>query len=251
MTDPNRLIREAESLPLHGWDFSPIGDRWQRGVPPWDLSARIRAHLRADSTLVDLGTGGGEFLSSFAPLPRTTVATEGYPPNLPVARARLGPLGVRVVPVRSPDHLPLPDRFATLVLSRHEAFDAREVFRVLRPGGTFLTQQVGGRNYRDLDRRFGASSGTAYNRLETLGAFTEEIESAGLVVKLRREATYPERFLDIGALVYFLRAAPWEVPEFTVERFRSVLLSLHDEIQERGYWELEAHRLLVEARRPR
>jgi SAM-dependent methyltransferase len=144
MTDADLLIREAEALPIRGWDFSPLGPRWKRGDPPWDLRAMIRAHLRDDSTFVDLGTGGGELLSSIAPLPTRTVATEGYPPNLPVARARLGPLGVQVVPIRSPDRIPLPDRFATLVLSRHEEFDAREIFRVLRPGGTFLTQQVGG-----------------------------------------------------------------------------------------------------------
>jgi SAM-dependent methyltransferase len=251
MVDPDLLIRDAEALPFHGWDFSEIGDRWKRGNPPWDLRAMIRAQLRPDSTLVDLGTGGGEFLSSLSPLPAVTVATEGYPPNLPVARSRLGPLGVQVVPIQSPDHIPLPDRFATLVLNRHEEFDAREVFRVLRPGGIFLTQQIGGGNYGELDRRFGSTSEGPYNHLETLEALRAEIDGAGLLVQVSREASFPEQFLDVGAVVYFLRAAPWEVPGFTVEKYRGVLLGIHREIEERGCWELQAHRLLIQAQRPR
>jgi len=30
------------------------------------------------------------------------------------------------------------------VINRHESFSASEVFRVLKPGGIFVTQQVGG-----------------------------------------------------------------------------------------------------------
>jgi len=34
-----------------------------------------------------MGTGGGEFLASLAPLPMHTSATEAYPPNVEIARA--------------------------------------------------------------------------------------------------------------------------------------------------------------------
>jgi hypothetical protein len=44
-----------------------------------------------------MGTGGGERLSRLAPRPRPTVATEAWPPNVPVAAGRLHPIGVAVV----------------------------------------------------------------------------------------------------------------------------------------------------------
>jgi hypothetical protein len=52
--------------------------------------------MRAGTTLLDLDTGGGELLAASAPLPRRTIATEGWAPNVPVARDRLSPLGVEV-----------------------------------------------------------------------------------------------------------------------------------------------------------
>lgn len=250
MNELDQLLADAESLPIAGWDFTVLGGRWQRGEPPWDLRAIVTAHLEPASTLLDLGTGGGEFLMSLSPLPSMVVATEGYPPNLEVARARLNPLGVRVLPIREDQHIDLAERSVDLVLARHEAFDAAEVARVLRPGGTFVTQQIGPRNYESLDRWFGVASEPAHNHLGSLSEFGQEIAAAGLEVRTLREASWSEAFLDVGAVVYFLRAAPWEVPGFSVARFRPVLEGIHRMIQQHGRWSLEAHRFLAVARRP-
>jgi len=247
--DFDALIRAAEDLPFRGWDFEPLRGRCQWGNPDWDLQKILRERFRTVSSFLDLGTGGGEFLSSLAPLPARTFATEGYEPNLPVARSRLGPLGVKILPIGPDERIRLPSESVELVLSRHEAFDAREVARVLVPRGTFVSQQVGGRNYEELHRRFGVAPEPATNRIDTLAQFVEELSGVGLHVEAAKESVFPERFLDVGAVVYFLRAAPWEVPGFSVPRDRTVLKGIHDEISRRGYWELLAHRLLVVAKK--
>jgi len=76
-------------------------------------------------------------------------ATEAYEPNVALARERLGPLGVTVLPYRSDDlvggPLPFDDASLDVVLDRHESYGACEVARVLAPRGRFLTQQVDGR----------------------------------------------------------------------------------------------------------
>ena len=78
--------------------------------------------------VLDIDTGGGETLGEvLGGIPdsiassRTVVATEPYPPNLPVAAERLGPLGVDVR--AQIDILPVEDAFADLVLNRHGALD--------------------------------------------------------------------------------------------------------------------------------
>src|SRR5262245_6424796 len=141
----DELIRDALATPFEGWDWGVFHGRMtDDGDLPWDYEALVRDRLPAASSLLDLGTGGGEVLASMVPLPPRTAATEGYPPNLPVARARLEPLGVEVV--AADDALPFPDGSFELVVNRHTPYDPREVRRVLADGGTFVTQQVAGRN---------------------------------------------------------------------------------------------------------
>jgi hypothetical protein len=92
-----RLVSEAEREPFQGWDFSYIRGRMVEESPPWDYCEIVTESLRRAESIIDLGTGGGEQLSSLGPLPRRAFDTEGYLPNLPVARRRLRRLRVELV----------------------------------------------------------------------------------------------------------------------------------------------------------
>jgi hypothetical protein len=49
--------------------------------------------------MLDMGTGGGEALAGLADRAPRTIATEAWPPNVPVAGRRLLPLGISVIQV--------------------------------------------------------------------------------------------------------------------------------------------------------
>jgi hypothetical protein len=69
------------------------------------------------------------------------------------------------------------------------------------------------------------------------------------VVDMRMERLRQE-YLDIGAVVYFLRKVIWTVPDFTVARYRDRLAKLHERIESDGPFVTHSARILVEARKP-
>ncbi|MBK1789485.1 SAM-dependent methyltransferase, partial [Prauserella sp. ASG 168] len=77
-----------------------------------------------------------------------------------------------------------------------------------------------------------------------------DARAAGLEeVHLRTERLRAE-FLDIGAVVYFLRKEVWTVPGFTVEAHRDRVRALHELIRRDGSFVAHASRTLIEARKP-
>jgi hypothetical protein len=167
------------------------------------------------------GTGGGEKLIEFHDLfPEHTVATEGYAPNIPVARKNLQPYGVLVILYDSETNAQMPfanNSFARII-NRHESYDAREIARVLRDGGIFCTQQVDGRNMDDLYSLFDME--TAYPHVN-LASFQQELESVGLHIQEALNWQGKVNFADVSALIYYLRAVPWEAPaDFTVQGYK-------------------------------
>jgi SAM-dependent methyltransferase len=114
---------------------------------PWDYCRLVREKFEPEGSLLDIGTGGGELLASLQPLPKHTVATEAWPPNFQVARARLEPLRVQVLS-HEYDGQPLPLKAGQfdLVINRHAGYTPAELYRLLKPGKFFITQQVGGAN---------------------------------------------------------------------------------------------------------
>ncbi len=131
---------KAQQQPMEGWDFSHLDGRMESGPLPWDYRQIVLERLHPDMRLLDMGTGGGEFLLGLGHSHHLTAVTEGYAPNLALCRERLSPLGIEVRAVGENQVLPFSDESFGLIINRHEDFSASEVYRCLRPGGLFITQ---------------------------------------------------------------------------------------------------------------
>ncbi|MFD6953579.1 methyltransferase type 11 [Nocardiopsis sp. TSRI0078] len=249
MRDFDDLVDEAVRRPVSGWDFRFLDGRMVEEPLPWSYGDRARELVRAaPGPVLDLGTGGGEFLSGLAPLPPGSRATEGWPPNVPVARGRLSPLGVEVVEPGPGGSLPLPPGRFGVVLDRHEAYDPGEVRRVLAPGGVFANQQVGGNDGYELSALLEGPPPDRDARWD-LDAAVTGLEEAGLTVTRTRQARALRRFLDVGALVFYLRMVPWQVPGFDAHTYREALRRLHGGLVRGRPLTCTVHRFFTEAAR--
>ena len=224
----------AEQQPFSGWDFSWLDGKWIDEEPPWSYLEMARELMGRSTAVLDLGTGGGERLFSLRDaFPPRVAATEGYPPNLRLARQRLGPLSVQVAESQDSlsQTLPFGDGEFDLVIDRHTSYNTRDVERVLKPGGTFLTQQVDGNSCRDLIEAFGSQPLWPYFNL----AFAlERVKETHLQVELAQEWSGRMIFNDVAALVYYLKAIPWMCEGFTVQSHLPYLFKQQERLESEG-----------------
>jgi SAM-dependent methyltransferase len=241
--DFDALVAEALAEPTEGWNFARFGARMHSTHPSWRYWDLVAEPAASAPSLLDLGTGGGEQLAGFcqryAARPPLIVATESWPPNVPVAARRLAPLGIPVVHAEGAPHndeqapdepsgrLPFRDGAFALVIDRHEAFNAREVARVLAPYGVFITQHVGS-DYRDLHDLLDEPwmPTTPVDR----ALIARQVMAAGLTVEGGGEAELVQTFADVGVLGWYLRQLPWAVPTVDVERDPGRLRAAHERI---------------------
>src|SRR2546425_1275411 len=173
------LLDEAERQPFVGWDFSWLRGRLDSQPLPWDYTATVIEHARSSPDLLDLGTGGGEWLAELPYRPPRTVATEARGPNVAIAGARLGPVGGGVVQgAAAPDHTRKPPK---------------------------------------------------------------DKASAPLVQVIR----------DVGALAWGLKAIPWMVPGFSIDKYRARLREIQARIDRDGAITVRQRRFWVRAQKPR
>ncbi|MGW0662770.1 methyltransferase domain-containing protein [Streptodolium elevatio] len=247
----DHLVAEAESVSVAGWDFSWLDGRATEERPSWGYQRSMGERLAVATAALDVQTGGGEVLAGVPKLPPLAVATESWPPNVAKATRLLHPLGVVVVADEDEPPLPFGGDAFDLVVSRHPVtvwWD--EIARVLRPGGTYFSQQVGPASVFELVEFFLGPQPEEVRRARHPDDARRDAESAGLeVVDLRAESLRTE-FHDIGAVVYFLRKVIWLVPGFTVAQYRDRLRELHDRIEAEGPFVARTTRFLVEARKP-
>ena len=242
--------REESVAQIKGWDFSHINGRYEEeNSLPWDYGTVVRELLRDDMKLLDYDTGGGEFLLSLGHPYKNTAATEGYPPNVRLCREKLLPLGIDLIECADASHVPFEDDSFDIIINRHGDLDPSEIWRMLKAGGCFVTQQVGSENDRDLVESVlpGSAKPFPHNNLkEQMKAF----EGAGFKILKGEEAFGPIRFFDVGAFVWFARIIEWEFNGFSVEKCFDRLLRLQKIIERDGKIEGTTHRFLIVARKP-
>jgi len=249
-------LKQAEDASFSGWDFSfSFGTGREAEAPlKWNYYNVVLPYLKKAEKLLDMGTGGGEVLSGFAPLPPTTYVTEQYHPNVAVAKKRLEPLGVKVFEIeeeKSPPynaHLPFKDNFFDLIINRHEAYYPQELMRILKPGGSFITQQVGSLTNVTLVQFLLGKTIPVKNW--NLKSAIDELKAAGFKVVKQQEDIQFYRFYDIGAIVYLLKVIPWTLGDFTAEKFSVIkykekLWELHLKICEDGFYDSPQHRFIL------
>ena len=115
-----------EAFAFEGWDFSHLNDRWDSPEPAWDYKEIIKSYLKDTDTLLDMGTGGGEFLLTLGHPYNQTFATEAYEPNFELCMKTLTPLGITVKQtctyenLNADDKLLFDDEFFDVIINRHE-----------------------------------------------------------------------------------------------------------------------------------
>jgi SAM-dependent methyltransferase len=245
----DELVAEGAAAPVEGWDFSWFAGRATEERPPWGYARLMGRRMAEVGAGLDVQTGGGEVLATIPAAPPRLAATESWPPNVAVARRNLAPLGATVHEVADDADLPFPAEAFDLVVSRHPTLTRwDEIARVLRPGGAYLSQQIGDGTMHELTEAMmgPVPPGTARDPRRAVAA----AEASGLAVVDLREAALRVEFFDVGAVVHFLRKVIWTVPGFTVEAYLDRLRALHDRIQDGGPFVAHSRRFLIEAVKP-
>ena len=240
---------EEKNAHIHGWDFSHIEDRFVEDTDfPWDYRQVIGQYLTPEKKLLDIDTGGGEFLLSLGHPYENTSATENYLPNVQLCKETLLPLGIDFRQADGNGQLPYGDSSFDVVINRHGDLNPAEIYRVLKPGGVFLSQQVGAENDRALVELLCGSVPMPFAEqyAERAG---EKFRKTGFSVLRQEECFRFVRFYDVGALVWFARVIPWEFPDFSVDTHLEKLMNAQGVLEEKGFIEGRTHRFLLVAQK--
>lgn len=212
-----RLIAEVGEM--IGTDYSPVAMDYEPA--PWEYEDIARRYLRPTDRVLDIGTGGGERFLGLADAYAIGVGVDHNPAMVRAAQVNLDESTRSRVTFEVMDGRELafePESF-DVVLTRHNKIWVEQIVDVLRPGGYFISQQIGERSNRLIWDAFGwgvegdywrrTAEEEGYGPLPTMEEYAAEFERHGCRVVARGHCEVQAWFRDVEALVLYLKAAPF------------------------------------------
>ena len=246
----NIWLHEEEIAHIHGWNFSHIRGKYKEEHDlPWDYRKIVEQYLRPEMKLLDMDTGGGEFLLSLNHPYHNLAATENYLPNVELCKSKLLPLGIDFQKADSNEILPFGDKSFDIVINRHGNYNPNEIGRVLKDGGIFITQQVGAENDRELVSLLLNDMPDIPFPKQYLTIVQTAFKDAGFSIIKAEEAFRTIQFWDVGALVWFAHIIEWEFPNFHVRDCLENLYHAQEILEQKGVIEGKTHRFLLIAKK--
>ncbi|MBT6774826.1 class I SAM-dependent methyltransferase [Candidatus Woesearchaeota archaeon] len=207
-----------------GWDFNEIFKRVKTIDKKWNFLEIVKNHLKKKTILLDIGTGGGEKLLQIAKFVEKAYGIDISKGMITTAKKNLVKSNLSNVEFKLADanKLPFPKNYFDIITCKHAPFSTKELFRVLKPNGIFITQQVGERdkqNIKDIFERgqcFEEKDNTSMNKyIQKLKQFKFKI-----IKKEIYNAT--QYFHNMKDIIFLLKNTPI-IPHFDIEKDKKFL----------------------------
>lgn len=202
-----------------GWDFSKIN--YTREAVPWKYSNVVQNYLKPTSYILDIGTGGGERFIEFSSFFKKGVGIDIAPDMIQKAKENIPAYleGKISFLVMSAEKLKFPNNTFDIVLNRHAPLYPKEIIKVLKPAGFFITEQVGSKNTQNICNIFGCGVGGEYeiDPQQNIDKIINVFKSNGCKIIDYKEYNVKYWFSDIESLIFWLKGIP--IPEdFCIEK---------------------------------
>ena len=220
----------------------------QQTIPSYEPHRIIEDYLNEENHLAVISVDGGNFTSQFEKLPPITYSVELNPTK---ARETLEEKGVKVTTFTSQGKMPFKDE-ADVYAENHRKiyiamanYDKFEMYRILKPGGYLVVDQLGSDNYKEIINMFIPFKLKGQWNKEACQSTLTEI---GFDIVDSYEDVGHIRFHSLSAVLAFMKSiSPERVEKY--EQFMNFYADVLKKIKKNQFYEITTHKFMVIARK--
>jgi len=179
-----------------------------------DIYENLSKKLKGNELLLDIGTAEGNKFLRLANKIKLGIGIDKEPSMIKLANKNIKKNRKFKFLVMNANNLKFPDNMFDIVTAKHSPVNFREIFRVLKPGGIFVTQQVHELDKNNLKQAFKRGQGFGVSKKNYLiKRYLIEAKNAGFKMKKQMISNKIYYFINKNKLIKFLNITP-TIPNF-------------------------------------
>lgn len=213
----------------------------QQSIPSYSSHEIASKYFHEETHLATISFDGGEYVSQFEYLPPLTYVVEAQNEK---AEEKLENRNVKVTKLTTEGKLPFKDERLDVVVNELSNYDKYDLYRVVKPGGYIIVNQMGSDNYKELINIFLPFK---LNGRWDKESCSQTLSDIGLEIVESAEDYGYIRFDSLASFIQFMKGMTRT--DVAQERFINFYSHVLKQIKENKYFELTTHRFMVVARK--
>ena len=173
-----------------GWDFSSMKHILEQDCD-FDYYHQVARHINLSTVMLDIGCGSGEKSTRYFSLAKQIVMLDNEEEMLKKAKANVKKYyenklddKFQFVLADADKRLDFEDESFDLVVSRHCGANMSEVFRVLKKGGVFISEDIDHADCFEIKEYYGRGQNYGENSIQKSKTFQSAIEAGFSKIEL-------------------------------------------------------------------
>lgn len=196
-----------------GWDFAGMEYSVEQDYP-YNYYHKVVEHITPNTIMLDIGCGSGEKSTKYFGLAKKVVMLDNEPEMLKKAKANVEKFykekqakKFEFVIGDADNKLNFEDESFDLVVSRHCGANMREVFRVLKKGGVFISEDIDDLDCVEIKEYYNRGQNFPLSYLHKEKTFKECLDAGFSEIKL---LSFDQRefYPNIDELKFLLDCTP-------------------------------------------
>lgn len=213
----------------------------QQSLPTYSSHEIAARYFNDDTHLATISFDGGEYVAAFEHLPPLTYVVEA---QYEKAEEKLADRNVKVTKLTNEGKLPFKDERIDVIVNELSNYDKYDLYRVVKPGGYIIVNQMGSDNYKELINIFLPFK--LHGRWDR-EASCQTLSDIGLEIIDSVEEHGYVRFDTLASFIQFMKGIT--KADITQDRFMNFYSHVLKQIKDKKYFELTTHRFMVVARK--
>lgn len=233
------LKQEIKEVVEHiEYDDTPIETKFN-----YDVYHEVKPYINQEDHMAIVSIDGGEFVSAFPDLPPITYVVEG---NSDKAKEALDAKNLKVTSYTKDGKMPFKDDKLDIVINELANYDKFEMYRVVKPGGYVIIDQMGSDNFKEIINMFIPFKMKGSWDKKSCG---ETLHDIGFDIVGGCEDRSFIRFHTLSSVFNFMhKLSPERVEKYEI--YINFYAAILKSIKEKSFFDLTTHKFMVIAKRP-
>lgn len=208
----------VEIKKLNGWDFSQV--KVKTVGEKWDFYKLVRSYSNPfKSVVLDIGTGGGEKFLAISLFIKKGIGFDVSLEMIKTAKEnkiRKNIVNIDFIVADTEKNHPFENEIFDIVSCRQAKFNAQEIYRVIKKGGIFFTQQVDEADKSNIKKVFGRGQGWGRKNENLMNECIRKLKEAGFK-KLKAKTYNATEYYKTPEDILFILANTPIIPGFDID----------------------------------